>query len=324
MRALGLSSAAVRSRADARVWTTVTDEVLVRVGSHPGPAQRAMAAVLDAGPGAVLSFQSGAAWYRVAGAQMSTVHTLSTVHSRRRSVLSDVHIVRVVPAPRVTVLDGIPIARPELIALHLFASEPPARAERWVERMWSMRLLSGASIARFLSAMGRRGRNGTAGLRRYLDARPADYTPSATGLELRARDVLLLAGFDVRAQVSSGGDVWTGRVDLRDAAHPVILEVQSAMYHDALVDREADAKRLAQLRADGFVVVEVTDTIVFHDTDELVRRYREGVKEAERRSGLRLVPPTCSVAQNRGEPRGSAQQNGGGGGIGAGGQVRAG
>jgi hypothetical protein len=93
----------------------------------------------------------------------------------------------------------------------------------------------------------------------------------------------------------------------------VILEVQSAMYHDALVDREADAKRLAQLRADGFVVVEVTDTIVFHDTDELVRRYREGVKEAERRSGLRLVPPTCSV-----------EQNGGGGGIGAGGQVRAG
>ena len=36
------------------------------------------------------------------------------------------------------------------------------------------------------------------------------------------------------------------------------------------------------------------------------------------------TPTPRSVAQNRGELRGSAQQNGGGGGIGAGGQVRAG
>ena len=305
LRALGLAGDTVRARIRTGAWRALTDEVLVRDGSPAGRGQVLCSAVLDAGPGAVVSFQSGAAWWRVPGAQLEPVHTLTTVNSRRRSTLSQVHVVRVVPPEWVTVLDGIPIARPELVALHLFGTEPYGRAERWVERMWSLRLLDGGSLGRFLSSMGARGRNGTTGLRRYLDARPHPYTPSATGVELRARQILLEAGFRVRAQVDSGSSTaWTGRVDLRDERLPVILEVQSALYHDALVDAVADAARITALRAGGFVVVEVSDVDVFHQPSLVVQRYRGAVDEVGR------THPRSAV-RNQKDPSGSAQQNGG-------------
>ena len=305
LRRMGIGHDTVRGRIRDGAWIAATDEVLVRVGSHPGRGQAVAAAVLDAGPGALLSFQSAASWWRVPGAQLEPFHTLTAAGSRRRSTLSTVHVVRDVPPEWVVTLDGIPVARPELLALHLFATEPFGRAERWVERLWSMRLLDGGSIAIFLEGMGRRGRNGTAGLREYLDARPWPYTPSATGVELRARKILLQAGFVVEAQVESGSEErWSGRVDLRDARRPVILEVQSALHHEALVDRDADDRRLGCLREDGFVVVEVTDAEVFHRPEVVVDRYRKAWAEAGE------CRPTGSVVQNGKEPSRSAQQNG--------------
>ena len=304
LRDLGYADDTVRARLRDGAWTALSDEVIVRVGSPTGRGQAVMAATLDAGPGALLSFRSGASWYRLQGPQLLPLAVVTTTHSRRRSTLSRVHVVRQIPPSVRTVLDGVPIARPELLALHLFATEPYGRAERWVEQMWSLRLLDGRSIARFLKMMGARGRNGTAGLRRYLEARPLPYVPSATGVELRARKVLQDAGFNVRAQADSGGESWTGRVDLRDVEVPVILEVQSARYHGALVDREGDAERIAALRRDGFVVVEVTDDVVFHDPSQLVRSYAEAVARASD------LPRLRSVVQNQKDPSGSAQQNG--------------
>lgn len=49
--------------------------------------------------------------------------------------------------------------------------------------------------------------------------------------------------------------LWSERV--------VIFEVQSERYHSALVDVIADARRLTQLRDDGFEVAELTDDDVW-------------------------------------------------------------
>ena len=302
LRDLGMPDSAVRARIRDGAWTARTDEILVRVGAPSGRGQRALAAVLDAGRGALLSHRSAASWWRVPGPRLVPLTVTTTTHSRRRSGLAVVRVVRSLPTEWTTTLDGVPIVRPELLALQLFASEPYGRAERWVERLWSLRLLDGRSIARFLEAMGRRGRNGTVGLRRYLAERPAPYRPSDSGVELRVRSVLRTAGFRVRAQVDSGSSAeWTGRVDLRDEELPLILEVQSHAFHDALVDRESDARRLAALRAAGFVVVEATDDEAFNSPEVVVERYRAGWHAARRiRSG----------AQNRADPLGSAQRNG--------------
>lgn len=153
--------------------------------------------------------------------------------------------------------------KPELLALQLFAGCREERAERLVERLWSMRPLCGASIERFLTEMGERGRNGTAGLRRYLEPRGAGYVPTATNLETRVQQILRDAGIEMRRQVDSGAAHWTGRVDFRHPSVPMLLEVQSEAFHLALVDQASDAARRRALEDDGFVVAEVWDTDVW-------------------------------------------------------------
>lgn len=123
--------------------------------------------------------------------------------------------------------------------------------------------------------MGEHGRNGTALLRRLLDARGLDYTPPASNLESRFQWVLTDAGLpEMRRQIDSGGETWTGRVDFRDEYLPLIVEVQSERYHSSLVDRVADRRRITQLEADGFVVLEVTDEEVWSQASVVTQRVR--------------------------------------------------
>lgn len=281
LRQLGMDRRSVRRLEFGPGWAALSDEVLRRSGSARTQAQRLLAGVLDAGPGAFLSHLSGGSWWGL-GCRRFPTSVVRTSRSSRGSELAEVHTVRALPEQWTTVLDGIPVVRPELLALHLFAVCSDERAERLVETLWSMRLLSGASIARFLAELGRSGRNGTAGLRRYLDRRGPGYVPSASGVEARVRQILRDAGIELRAQVDSGGEAWTGRVDFRHAVVRFILEVQSERYHGALVDREADRRRIAQLRADGFVVAEVTDSQVWTRPWEVVETVRSGLGAATR------------------------------------------
>ncbi len=77
-------------------------------------------------------------------------------------------------------------------------------------------------------------------LRELLDERGDDYVPPASNLERRFDTLLHRAGEPaMRRQVDSGGDRWVGRVDFRDEQRPLIVEVQSATYHSALVDQAA-------------------------------------------------------------------------------------
>lgn len=267
-----------------RGWEALSTEVLRRRGSPATLAQRQLALILDAGPGAVLSHLPAARQWGASGCPAWPLHVVRTSRTHSAPPGIHVHTVRALPQEWVTVLDGIPIVRPELLALQLFAVCRDERAERLVDALWSMRLLSGASLARFLHQLGRRGRNGTAGLRRFLDTRGEQYTPPASGLEGRAIQILAGARVHLRRQVDSGGETWTGRVDLRAEDVALIVEVQSERYHAALVDRDADARRIRQLEEDGFVVVEVTDTEVWTRPSVVVDRVVAGLDLARQRS----------------------------------------
>lgn len=263
LREMGRSFDVIDAMASSPHWAPVTSEILRRAGAPQSTEQRVMTAVLDAAPGAVLSHISGAAWWGVPGCSLTPLHVCRTSSSRRRSELAVVHRVRVLPERWCTGLRAVPVARPELVALQLFAVCADERAERLVDRMWSMRLLSGRSLGAFLDELGRRGRNGTAGLRAYLDQRGLHYTPPASNLEARAMQLFRDAGIEMRRQVDSGGELWVGRVDFRHATLPLIVEIQSAAYHSALLDRQADRRRREALEAAGFVVVELTDEQVW-------------------------------------------------------------
>lgn len=280
--ALGLDRFAIGRLRHSAGWEPVGRDLFRRTGAPRTASQRLSAAVLEVGAGAFLSHESAAAWWGHKGCRLeSPIHVTTTQWRSRKPALAKRHQVRVVLPDWVTTLDGIATARPELVALNLFATMSYRRAERIAESMWSNRLFSGHSIGRFLSDLGQRGRNGTAGLRRYHAERGDEYVPSDSGLESRTVELLGNAGIRVRKQVNVGGaGAWTGRVDFLHTELPLVVEVQSALHHSSLVDWRADRARMEQLGKDGFVVVEVRDSQVWTDPASVVRAVRQGENQA--------------------------------------------
>ena len=276
LRRLGITNRQVVYLKQGPDWQQVTGQVVVRRGSADTPARRVSVAVLDAGDGAVLSHRSAAAWWGHRGSRLENPIQVSLVGAiRRRPQCSELHRVRSLPREWVTDANGVAVVRPELAALQIFATHRPERADRIVDSMWSQRLLSGASIAALLQDLGRRGRNGTAGLRLYLAARGIDYQPPDSGIESRALQILARAGIPMRSQVDLGGEhSWSGRVDLLHPDLPLVVEIQSSLHHSSLTDRADDRRRIDRLRCDGFVVVELTDEMVWTDPGRVVREVR--------------------------------------------------
>ncbi len=264
-------------------WERVTSLVLRRTGSPATDRRSAVEAVLDAGPRARLSHISAGRAWGLKGCSLRPFQAVRAATTSRVSTLASVRRVEHLPVRWVTNLDGIPIVRPELLAMQLFDVCAPTRAATLTDRLWSYRLLSGRSINALLEELGARGRNGTAGLRAYFEVRGIDYTPPASGLEGRAMQLLDEADIPMERQVDTGDDDrWIGRVDFRHPTLPLVLEIQSELHHSALVDKEADEARIKALEAAGFVVVEVTDDTVWSRPGQFVAEVRDGVERARR------------------------------------------
>lgn len=221
-------------------------------------------------------------WWGHPGSSLEPVAAVTTSSSRRTSSLATVRRVVVLHERATTTLDGIPIVRPEMLAMQLFDVCRYERAERLVEWLWGQRLLSGPSIHSFIEVVGARGKNGTAGLRRYLSVRPVDYVPAASGVEARAMQLFEAGDVPMRRQVDVGSTEWTGRVDFLHEVLPIVVEIQSARYHAALVDEVADQRRKDRLRADGFEIVELTDDDVWSRPWSVVQRTLAAADDLDR------------------------------------------
>lgn len=293
LHALGYTADRIHGLTASDGWRRVSRLVLRREGSPCDVRQRAMAAVLDAGAFAALSHESASAWYGHRGSRLERpIHVVTTQSVGRRATLGRVHQVRLLPTDLVVLHDGVPTVCAELVALHLFATMPFARAERIVETMWSRRMLSGRSIGLLLHRLARQGRNGIVALRQYHDARGDDYSPPASGLEHRVSELLRSNNLELRRQVWVGEEAPIGRADLLHPELPLVVEVQSEMHHTSLTDRTNDSRRSGALRAAGFVVVEIPEEWVWTDPARVVDSVRVGIHEAARSKR----PPTLQPA----------------------------
>lgn len=276
VRAAGYSRSALRNAVGSRHLEIVTRRVLRVPGAPTTSLQRIMVAVLDASPGAFACGPAAAALWGLPGFDLRAVHLVRMRGiSRRPATGAILHEVLDLLPHHVTVLDGIPVVRPERAIFELCGSAHPKRAERALDSAWSRRLLSGRSLRATHAELAERGRSGTVVLRELLRNRPLDYVPPASNLEGRFADILADNGEPaMRRQIDTGGDVWIGRVDFSDERLPLVVEVQSERFHSALCDRRDDARRLERLRAAGFVVVEVTDAQVWRHPFEVVEAVR--------------------------------------------------
>lgn len=291
-RRVGLSRRAVQHRLECGDWIAEGRRVLRRAGAPWTKASPLMRAVLDAGPGAVLSHTTAAAWWGLPGFGLLTIHVTRPrgMTCAPAAFAHHLHQVLDLSSDQVTVLDGIPIIRPERVAFELCASVHPVRAERAINTGWSKGLFSGPSLWRLHDELAGRGREGSVLMRELLEARPPGWIPPASGLEGRVMHILGNGGLGLfRRQVDLGDDRWVGRVDFLHEQLPVVVEVQSELYHGALVDLEHDARRKASLEAAGFIVVEVWDTTVWNRPHEVVEAVRTALREA--RATRAAAPP---------------------------------
>jgi hypothetical protein len=276
--ALGVAREELRHLVRSGRVDRVTPRVLRVPGAPRTDLQAVLIAVLDAAPGAFASGPTAAALWKVPGYRLLPVHVVRPRGvSGRRSSLAVLHEVKRLLPHHVTVLDDVPVVRPERMVLDLCASEHPRRAARALDDAWRRRLLSGRSLRALVDETSIQGRPGLGVLRALLDERGDDYVPPASNLESRFAAIVAQAGLpEMRRQVDSGdGDRWVGRVDFRDAHLPLVVEVQSETFHSALSDRVHDRIRSSALRAAGFEVVEVTEEQVWHRPHEVVRAVRE-------------------------------------------------
>jgi very-short-patch-repair endonuclease len=266
-------------------WVALTPRVLVRRGAERTFHQRLMAAVLDAGPNAFLSHAAAAALWRIAGFGLLHLRQIDVTRprggTRRPSAIAHIHEVLDLEPDHMTVLDGIPVSTPTRTIFELAGSVHPHRAERACDSAWAKNLTSRALLDRMLEDWADRGRAGTVLMRELLEARAFGYVPPASNLESRFNHLAekhMIGPF--RRQIDLGGQTWIGRVDFLHERCPLVVEVLSELYHAALVDEDADARRFAQLREVGFEVEPVWDHELWGDPGPALER----IRAAERRA----------------------------------------
>jgi very-short-patch-repair endonuclease len=286
LRALGATATEVdRLRRTSPHWTPLTRRVLACSGSPATPDRTLMAAVLDASPGAAVAGTSAAAVWEAPGFCIEPIHVVRHRGiSRRGSPLGTVHEVIDLLPHHIKLVRGIPVISPARTVCELAAVVHPDRLARVLDRLWSRGLLDGGTFDRTVRELAGRGRKGSTTLRALNAERGPTYRPPGSGQERRFEQILVRHGEPpMRRQVDVGDEEWTGRVDYVDRDLPLIAEVQSERHHSSLVDRAADARRLAALRAAGFHVIEVWDTQLWHEPDSVVAAVRAARGEVRRR-----------------------------------------
>jgi very-short-patch-repair endonuclease len=286
-RAAGLSRDAMRHRIARGDWVVHGPRVLQRSGAPWTKASPLMRAVLDAGTGAAVSHATAAAWWGLPGFDL---HPIDITRPRGMTgtpaaYSNHLHEVLTLSTDQVTVLEGVPVVRPERLILELCATAHPARAERALDAGWSKALYSGNSLQRTHRELAASGRAGIVLMRELLAARPPGWVPPASGLEARFIAVTREAALgEWRRQVNLGSEEhWCGRVDFVSQDLPLVVEVQSERYHSALTDQAHDLARQTSLENAGFTVVEAWDTQLWHAKHEVIAAVRDGIQRCRTR-----------------------------------------
>ena len=274
LRSHDLSYDEIDHLCDSGEWCRVTPLVLRRAGSARTRAQALMEAVLDAGRAAGLTHLVAAQQWgvnvRPGRVDVSRERATTTIPSR----LASVHEPRSYPPHHRTVLDGIPISVPSRIPFEV-AATTPSQAEKVLDRLWGRNLLGYRSINRMLDELAGRGRPGITLMRELLADRGPDYRPNDTNLEDRFQQLAREARIDdLERQRHLFGEEWLGRVDFLRRRRRVLFEVQSALYHDALIDQRSDSARRSAIEAAGYECHEFTDAEVWFDPKGTVARLR--------------------------------------------------
>ena len=189
-RGLGANRHHLRRRTESMEWEAITSRVLRLVGAQRTFRQRAMAATLDAGPGAALSHESAATLWRLPGFSAGALDVSRAVgRSAHRSALAELHRTCRLPEAHVLRFERIPVTTPARTIFDLAGALHPGRTERALDNALARRLTTVASLRAVTDDLARQGRPGSGLMRRLLAERAGAYVPPESNMEARLNAV---------------------------------------------------------------------------------------------------------------------------------------
>jgi len=233
--------------------------VFVVAGSPDTVEQRAVVATL-ALRGA-LSHQCSSAWWGLPGFKVTPLQVVRLrPGSSKRSPLARLHRpVRLLPQ-HLTEWRDVGVTRPARTLFDLAAVDDPDRVERTYDTMWSRGLVNPGLMDRTLTELQGRGRPGIQLMRRLIDDRRGLTQPTGSRLERRFERLNERAAIPrLRRQVEVGDDDWVGRMDFVGRERALVVEVDSALHHAALLDVRRDDSVTRRLEAAGWHVLRLSE-----------------------------------------------------------------
>ncbi len=238
-------------------WEACSTRVLRASGSSRTDKQRLMAAVLDAGPGAVVSHGAAAWLWQIPGFGMRVVDvSRPRRRSRRPSILAVVHEPRLLPVGHCAAVDGIPVTTAERTLCDVAATARRERTERAVDSALARQVVDLGRLWLTFGDLTARGRPGRTRMGLILADRQPGYIAPESELEARFIELIAAAGLaPPERQVDVGGPEWVGRVDFLYRRARLVVELDGRLGHSSLLDRAADVRRDRALHAAGFEVL---------------------------------------------------------------------
>jgi very-short-patch-repair endonuclease len=284
-------------------WELLSSRVLSLRGTPESDGQRALAAVLDASPGAVLHGKSALAWWGLRGYDLRVIHLarprdLSGAPAR----LGKLHKLRDLRPHDVVVVRGVPTETP-LRAIWTeaarYASEPLVeiglrRIGRLLDDAHVASLVTWAALHEIVNDIRERGRSGTTIMKLLAEERTPGSSPAESRTEERLEKILANSGTDpLRRQPVLGGHRMIGRIDYRDHDLPLAVEVNSLTYHSSPSDRTADQLRYQRLNDAGFTVVVIWEDDLWSRPNAVAQTIAHARSRARNHQTVVVHSPSC-------------------------------
>lgn len=255
--AFGITESAIRHRRTRGRLVVVQPRVYALPGTVETSHRKALAAVLGAGEGAFASHTCAAALARLPG---FTIEPVVVSGPRRwRRAMNGVRVEQslALPAHHGRVIDHVPCTSLARTLFDLCGDVRAERAERALDTALSRRAVTIPALWRVFIDLAEHGRKGTVLMRALLMERGPNYVPPESELEARFIALARAEGLpEPERQVDLGdADSWIGRVDFIFRVLRLVVEVDSAEFHDGLVDRRHDEERDRRLAAAGWTVL---------------------------------------------------------------------
>lgn len=220
--------------------------------------QRVAAAVLSIGPGAVASHRSAARLWDLDLPDLDVVE-VSTAEPRRRAPRGVV-VHRLTDEPIAVLRRGIPTTTPMRLLCDLGAVAPVRVVDDAFVQARARRLCAWDAVEAELRAVGRRGRAGTAAIRRVLRAHDPAGRPLDSVAEARVLRVLRRFGVPEPVCQHVFVDAAGAFLARADFAWPPSVSLEFLGYgpHSSEARFHVDRRRVRRLTAAGVDVVEVT------------------------------------------------------------------